>query len=94
MYRKKKLEYDQLEKVPMNYRRKAIAISKINQRTTLCRQVSVSSCGWNESIDTEIFKTSRNGNRKITQPIRITNGPSSRIRSVINSENSGEDIPK
>ena len=77
---------------PINYRFKNIYM--INQKKKLFRQqVPESTCGRNITTDTDIL-TSWNGNRKIMQHIRITNGPSTRVRSGVNSVNSREYHPK
>ena len=39
-----------------------------------------SSCARKETVDRDILKKSRNGDRKIIQSIRITSRPPSRIR--------------
>ena len=61
-----------------NFRLKGIWI--IDQRKTLCRQrTSTSDCLRKYTADINILTTSRN-NRKIMHSIRVTAGPSTRIR--------------
>ena len=63
----------------VNSRLKAIWI--IGQRKAFYRQrIPESTCARKENVDIDILVTSRNGDRKITQSIRITSGPPSRIR--------------
>ena len=63
----------------VNSRLKAISI--IGQRKASYRQrIPESSCARKETIDIDILVTSRNGDRKIMQSIRITSRPPSRIR--------------
>ena len=51
------------------------------QRKALHRQsIPESNCGMKETVDTYILVTSSNGDRKITQSIRITSRSPSRIR--------------
>ena len=53
----------------------------IGQRKTFYRQrIPEFSCARKETVDIDIFVTSRNGDRKIMQSIRITNRPPSRKR--------------
>ena len=53
----------------------------IGQRKTFCRQrIPESSCARKEIVDIDILVTSRNGDRKIMQYIRITSTPPSRKR--------------
>ena len=57
------------------------AILIIGQKKAFYRQrIPESSCGRKETVDMDIFVTSRNGDRKIIQSIRITSRPPSRIR--------------
>ena len=78
--------------VPINCRFKTIYMK--NQKKKLFRQqVPESSCGRSITTDTDIL-TSWNGNRKIMQHIRITDGPSTKVRSGVNSVNSSEYHPK
>ena len=47
----------------------------IGQRKAFCMQrILESRCVRKETVDIDIFITSRNGDRKIMQPIRITSG--------------------
>ena len=63
----------------VNFRRKASKI--IGQRIAFYRQrVLESSCARRETVDIDILVTSRNGNRKFMQSIRITSRPTSRKR--------------
>ena len=53
----------------------------IGQRTAFYRQrIPEFSCARKETVDIEILVTSRNGDRKIMQSIRITSRPPSRKR--------------
>ena len=53
----------------------------IGQRKAFYRQrIPESSCARKETVDIDILVTSRNGDRKIMQSIRITSRPPSRIR--------------
>ena len=62
-----------------NSRRKATKI--IGQMKAFYRQrIPESSCARKETVDIDILVTSRNGDRKIMQPIRITSRPPSRKR--------------
>ena len=62
-----------------NSRRKSIKI--IGQSKAFYRQrIPESSCARKESVDIDILVTSRNGNRKIMQSIRITTRSPSRKR--------------
>ena len=48
----------------------------IGQRKTFYRQrISESSCARKETVDIDILVTSRNGDRKIMQSIKITSRP-------------------
>ena len=61
----------------VNSRLKATKI--IDQRKALYRQrIPESNCTRKETVDIDIFVTSRNGDRKIMQSIRITSKPTSR----------------
>ena len=63
----------------VNSRLKATKI--IGQRKAFYRQrIPEFSCVRKETVDIDILVTSRNGNRKIMQSIRITSRPPSRIR--------------
>ena len=65
--------------VSVNSRLKATQV--IGQRKVLYRQIiPESSCVRKETIDIDILVTSRNGDRKIMQSIRITSRPTSRKR--------------
>ena len=56
-------------------------IEIIDQRNTFYRQgIPESSCAREETVDIDILVTSRNGDRKIKQSIRITSRHLSRIR--------------
>ena len=59
-----------------------LEVTKImGQRKTFYRQrIPESSCVRKETVDIDILVTSRNGDRKIMQSIRIKNRPPSRIR--------------
>ena len=58
--------------MPVNSRLKVIKI--IGQRKAFCRQrIPESSCARKETVDIDIFVTSRNGDRKIKQSNRIMN---------------------
>ena len=60
-----------------NSRLKATKI--IGQIKTFSRQrIPESSCARKETVDIDIFVTSRNGDKKIMQSVRITSKPSSR----------------
>ena len=53
----------------------------IGQRKAFYRQIIPEfSCARKETVDTDILVTSRNGDRKLMQPIRITSRPPSRKR--------------
>ena len=53
----------------------------IGQRKAFCRRrILKSRCAREETIDIDILVTSRNGDRKFMQSIRITSRPPSRIR--------------
>ena len=61
----------------VNSRLKATKI--IGQREALDRQrIAESSCARKETVDIDILVTSRNGDRKIMQSIRIMSRPTSR----------------
>ena len=63
----------------LNSRLKATKIT--GQRKAFYRQrISEASCARKETIDIDIFVTSRNGHRKIIKSIRITSRPPSRKR--------------
>ena len=63
----------------VNSRLKATKI--IRQRKAFYRQrIPESSCARKETVDIDIIVTSRNGDKKIMQSIRITNRPPMRIR--------------
>ena len=65
--------------MPVNSRLKATKI--ISQREAIYRQIIPESiCAKEETVNIGIFETSRNGDRKIIQSIRITRRPPSRIR--------------
>ena len=65
--------------MPLNSRLKATKI--IGQRKAFVRQrIPEPSCARKETVDIDILVTSRNGDRKIMQSIRITSRPPSRIR--------------
>ena len=73
------LERTYSQKVSVNSRFKATKI--IDQRKAFYRQrVPGSSCARKETVDIDILVTSRNGDRKIMQSIRITSRPPSRKR--------------
>ena len=64
-------------KMSVNSRLKAIKI--IGQRKAFYRQrIPESSCVRKETVDIDVLVTSRNGDRKIMQSIRIMSRPSSR----------------
>ena len=57
------------------------ATTNIVQRKTFYRQrIPEFSCPRKETVDIDILVTSRNGDRKIMQSIRITSRPTSRKR--------------
>ena len=63
----------------VNSRLKATKI--VDQKKAFYRQgIPESSCARKETVDIDILVTSRNGDRKIMQSIRITSRPPSRIR--------------
>ena len=63
----------------VNYRLKATKI--ISQRKAFYWQrIPESSCVRKETVDIDILVTSKNGDKKIMQSMRITSGPLSRIR--------------
>ena len=63
----------------LNFRLKAIKV--IGQRKAFHRQrIPESSCARKETVDIDILVTSRNGDRKIMQSIRIASRPPSRKR--------------
>ena len=63
----------------VNSRLKAAKI--IGQRKAFYRQkIPQSNCARNETVDIDILVTSKNGDRKIMQSIRITSRPPSRKR--------------
>ena len=63
----------------VNSRPKATKIT--DQRKAFYRQrIPESSCKRKETVDIEILVTTRNGDRKIMQSIRITSRPTSRKR--------------
>ena len=63
----------------VNSRLKATKI--IGQRKAFCRQrMPESKCAKKETVDIDILVTSRNGDGKIVQSIRITSRPPSRKR--------------
>ena len=73
------------EKQPAKYENLGIVsfktISIMSQRKVYCRQrIPQSSCARKETADKDIIKTSKNGDRKIMQPIRIMSGSPNQIR--------------
>ena len=57
------------------------ATSIIGQRKAFYRQgIPESSCAGKETVNIDINVTSRNGDRKIMQSIRITSRPSSSVK--------------
>ena len=55
----------------------------IGQRKAFYRQrIPELSCARKETVDIDILVTSRNGDRKVMQSIRITSRPSSRKRKL------------
>ena len=61
----------------VNFRLKVTKIK--GQRKAFYRQrIPESSCARKETVDIDIFVTSRNGDRKIMQTIRITSRPPTR----------------
>ena len=63
----------------VNYGLKATKI--IGPRKAFYRQrIPETSCARKETVDIDMFVPSKNGDRKIMQSIRITSGPSSKIR--------------
>ena len=52
------------------------------------------SCARKKTVDIDILVTSRNGDRKIMQSIRITSRPPLTIRSGTSSASSDENLPK
>ena len=63
----------------VNSRLKATKI--IGQSKAFYRQrIPESSCARKETVDIDIIVTSKNGDRKIMQSIRVTNRPTSRKR--------------
>ena len=65
--------------MPVNARLKATKIQ--GQRKAFCRQrIPESHCARKETVDMEILVTSRNGDIRIMQSIRIMSRPPSRIR--------------
>ena len=73
------LERTYSKKVSANSRPKATKI--ISQRKAFNGQrIPESSCARKETVDIDILVTSRNGDRKIMQSIRITSRPPSRKR--------------
>ena len=63
----------------LNSRLKATKI--IGQKKAFYRQrIPESSCARKENVDIDIPVTSRNGDRKIVQSIRVTSRPTSRKR--------------
>ena len=65
----------------VNSRLKVIKIKIIGQKKAYYRQrIPGHSCPRKEAVDIDILVTSRNGDRKIMQSIRITSRPTSRKR--------------
>ena len=65
----------------MSVNSKLKATNITGQRKAFHRQrIPESSCARKETVDIDILVTSRNGDRKIMQSIRITGRPPSRIR--------------
>ena len=63
----------------VNSRRKATQIK--GQKNAFYRQrIPEPSCARKETVDIDIIVTSRNGDRKIMQSVRISSRPTSRIR--------------
>ena len=55
----------------------------IGQRKAFHRQrIPEPSCEWKETVDIDILATSRNGDRRITQSIRITSLEESEVEPV------------
>ena len=66
----------------VNSRLKATKI--MGKRKAFYRQrIPESSCTRKETVDKDVVITSKNGNRKAMQSIRITTRPPSRIRKLI-----------
>ena len=63
----------------VNSRRKATKI-KSQRKAFYWRRIPEFSCTRKETVDIDILATSKNGDRKIMQSIRITSRPLSRIR--------------
>ena len=50
------------------------------QRKAFCRQrIPESSCAMKEAVDIDLLITSRNGDRKFIQPVRIASEPAMRM---------------
>ena len=50
------------------------------QRKAFCRQrIPECSCAMKEAVDIDLFITSRNGDRKFIQPVRIVSEPAMRM---------------
>ena len=54
--------------------------SLVKKKALYRQRIAESTCVRKETVDRDIFVTSRNGDRKIIQSIRISSGPPSRIR--------------
>ena len=79
--------------MPVNSRLKATKI--IGQRKSFHRQrIPEFSRARKETVDIDILVTSRNGDRKIMQSIRITSRPPSRKESGTSSASSEEHLLK
>ena len=65
----------------VNSRLKAISFRSLSRRKAFYRQrILESSCASKETVDIDILTTSRNGDRKIMQSLRITSRPPTRKR--------------
>ena len=69
------------QRKPVSITSRLQAIQIIGQRKAFCRQrIPESSCARKETVDIDIFITSKNDDRKIMQPVTITGGPATRMR--------------
>ena len=69
----------------IEFRIKAIKI--VGKRNTFCKQkIPASSCARKETVHKVTLVISKNGDRKIYQPIRITSGPPKKVRKLILSQ--------
>ena len=71
-----------------------VCLDQTSNQTFYRQRIPECNCARKETTDIEILLTSRNGDRKIMQSIRIKSRPTLRIRSGTSSANLDEHQPK